>query len=168
MSGYITKSLQPEIELLEKIDDMNNGEYTDEARDALAYDLTIAHDNSIETLDRYAKAVKFAESQIDMIDAEISRLKKRQARFKAMQYSVEGYIQDYLELSGQRKIEAGTFTLSLIKSTALIIDDEALIPDKFKHSIITTKIDKNELKSALKLESIEGVRLEDRDNLQIK
>jgi len=168
MSGYITKSLQPEIELLEKIDDMNNGEYTDDERDALAYDLTIAHDNSIETLDRYAKAVKFAESQIDAINAEIDRLEKRQTRFKAMQYSVEGYIQAYMELSGQRKIEAGTFTLSLRKSTALIIDDESLIPDKFKHSIITTKIDKNELKAALKLESIDGVRLKDRDSLQIK
>ena len=79
-------------------------------------------------------------------------------------------IMEAMENLGVKKIETETGTFTIRKnSPALIIENEELVPDKFKTIVQETKIEKNEIKKALKEgEEIKGVRLESSQSLLIK
>ncbi len=79
-------------------------------------------------------------------------------------------IMEAMENLGVKKIETETGTFTIRKnSPALIIEDENLVPEKFKTIVQETKIEKNEIKKALKEgEEIKGVRLESSQSLLIK
>ena len=79
-------------------------------------------------------------------------------------------IMEAMENLGVKKIETETGTFTIRKnSPALIIENEELVPDKFKTIVQETKIEKNEIKKALKEgEEIKGVRLESSQSLLVK
>ena len=79
-------------------------------------------------------------------------------------------IMEIMENLGTKKIETITGSFTVRKNqAALVIEDENLIPGKFKTIFQETKIEKKELKEALKKgEEIGGVRLESSQSLLIK
>jgi len=62
----------------------------------------------------------------------------------------------------------GTLTFKTRKSSSLIIENEELIPKKYKTQIITTKIDKAQIKKDLKNEDIPSAYIMENFNLMIK
>ena len=59
--------------------------------------------------------------------------------------------------------------LSYRKSEAVVLTDEAVIPDEYKKEKLTVSIDKTEIKKALKAGTeVPGAVIEVRQNLQIK
>ena len=63
---------------------------------------------------------------------------------------------------------AGTHTFKTRKSTTLVIDNEELVPKKYIKTVITTKIDKAQIKKDLKTEEIPSCYLMENKNLMIK
>ena len=64
--------------------------------------------------------------------------------------------------------ETGTFTIRN-NTPALVIDNESLIPNRFITIVQTNKIEKNEIKKAIKNgEDVAGVHLENSESLLIK
>jgi hypothetical protein len=62
----------------------------------------------------------------------------------------------------------GTITFKTRKSSSLIIENEELIPKKYKTQIVTTKIDKAAIKKDLKNEDIPSAYIQENFNLMIK
>jgi len=54
------------------------------------------------------------------------------------------------------------------KSTSVAIDDETMIPDDYFKVEEVRKLDKKALKEVLKTENVEGVHLEESQNIQIR
>lgn len=102
---------------------------------------------------------------------EISRYYAEKSKeTKDKKDTLKKMIMETMENLGVKKIETATGTFTIRKNApALIIEDDRLIPEKFKTIVQETKIEKNEIKKALKDGAeIEGVRLESSQSLLIK
>ena len=115
----------------------------------------------------YVEIIKTKEAVNMAIDIEIKRL---QALKKQNSTSVT-FLKDRLlaavELFGD--IETGLIKIGKRKSESLTVFDAALIPTKFKVQVITEKVEKLEIKKALKNgEKVDGVELIINQNLTIK
>lgn len=102
---------------------------------------------------------------------EISRYYAEKAKeTKDKKDAFKRMIMETMENLGVKKIETATGTFTIRKNApALIIEDNRLIPEKFKTIVQETKIEKTEIKKALKDGAeIEGVRLESSQSLLIK
>ena len=62
----------------------------------------------------------------------------------------------------------GTITFKTRKSSSLIIENEELIPKKYKTQVVTTKIDKAQIKKDLKNEDIPSAYIQENLNLMVK
>ena len=96
--------------------------------------------------------------------------KEKSVRFKEKKDNLKKLIKATMEHLGVRKIETVTGSFSIRKNApSLIIENEALIPKEFITIIQTEKVEKNEIKKALKDgKEINGVRLENSESLIVK
>lgn len=69
---------------------------------------------------------------------------------------------------GIEKLECHAGTISYRRSTAVEITDELLIPNEYKTTVETIKIDKMALKKALKDSDVLGAVLINNKNIQVK
>ena len=102
---------------------------------------------------------------------EISRYYAEKSKeTKDKKDTLKRMIMEAMENLGVKKIETATGTFTIRKNApALIIEDDRLIPEKFKTIVQETKIEKTEIKKALKDGAeIEGVRLESSQSLLVK
>ena len=102
---------------------------------------------------------------------EISRYYAEKSKeTKEKKDALKKMIMETMEKLGVKKIETSTGTFTIRKNApALIIEDDRLIPGKFKTVAQETKIEKAEIKKALKEgEEIKGVRLESSQSLLVK
>ena len=154
------------IQLLEAIAE-NEGELTPE----LLAQLEINDANISERSEFLLDARNEALAQIANADAQVARLQL----FKAQAQRGIDAIDTQLKTAVLRVgiINAGTYKVSLRKSTAVVIKDATDIAEAYCSYKEPTagkwEPDKNKLKKALVAgESIPGVMLEERENLQIK
>lgn len=117
-------------------------------------------ETKLENLEYLKREIK---SNADSLADEIKRL---QARKKSFENQVEKLksLQEYL-LQGE-KLKTNKFTFSYRKSESIEVEDEDLIPDEFK--IITYKIDKTNLKKALKEDEIKGAKIIEKRSLVVR
>lgn len=154
------------IQLLEAIA-INEGELTPE----LAEQLEINDANISERAEFLLDTRNEASTQMAQADAQIARLQD----FKAQAQRGIDAIDNQLKAAVLRlgNLNAGTYKVSLRKSTAVIIKDDAEVPYIYCKWVEPTEgkyiADKALLKKALGAgESVPGVVLEERENLQIK
>ena len=121
-----------------------------------------------EKVDNIIKFQRNIELTVNSIDNEITRLKVLKERFQSKQDRLLDYVKYSMEKHDIEKINTGLFVLSLRKSTAVIIEDESLIPAEFINVKTTTSIDKMSIAKRLKIDTVPGAKLETRKNLQIK
>ena len=102
---------------------------------------------------------------------EISRYYAEKSKeTKEKKEALKIMIMETMEKLGVKKIETSTGTFTIRKNApALIIEDDRLIPWEFKTIVQQTKIEKAEIKKALK-DGVEigGVRLESSQSLLVK
>lgn len=102
-----------------------------------------------QKVEGYCQVLKELQADFEKFDAEEKRLAARKNTVKNGIDRMKNSLLEFLKVSGQSKIEAGTFTVSLSKSEATKIIDESLIPTEFKISQ-PDKIDKTAIKNAIK------------------
>jgi hypothetical protein len=80
-----------------------------------------------------------------------------------------GYVLRVLKQRDGQLLRGHNTTFFVRHSEALIIDDPNLVPDRWKQVTVETHVSKDPVKRAIKAgESIPGVHIEVRDNLQRK
>ena len=140
----------------------NGGELTPELEQALL----ITEENLNQKAEGYCKAIAIYNGQAATLDEEIKRLT---AKKKVAENAVARMKDALMQVLQLEKINAGTFTISTRKSKSLEVLDEALIPEKYKETVTTIKVDKNAIKDAIKNGAeIEGVELKENKSIQIK
>lgn len=112
-----------------------------------------------DKVESYCKIIKQLQSDAEMYGAEIARLK---ARKKTAENGIERMreaLLTYLEMSGQDKVKAGTFSVSVSQTQKLSITEGAKIPPEYL-VIQPPEVDKNGLKKAIKGGAVfEGIEL---------
>lgn len=101
--------------------------------------------------------------------AEINRLSERKQHAEKLVERLQNYMYSALQAAGQRKIKAGTFNVSIAKSTpAVYITDEKAIPaEYFKQP--APVLDKTKLKEALRTgQQVPGAELVQGEHVNIR
>lgn len=147
---------------IEKIAVDQEGELTPEQWDALVN----AQLSGIEQTKKLVSYVRHLEQFIEDAKEEKTRINDLQKRAENRIENIKKYVLPYIEQRGP--IDAGTFKLSVRKSSRVDIDDNFNNPD-YCEQIISYKPDKNKIKDAIKSGSnIPGARLLNYNTLQIK
>ena len=102
-----------------------------------------------EKVEGYCQVIKELQSDIDKFKAESDRLVARAKTAKNGIERMKTSLLAFLTASGQSKVKAGTFAVSISKSEQTHIVDEAAIPPLFK-TPQPDKIDKTAIKTAIK------------------
>ena len=117
----------------------------------------------------YAKVIANIQSDADVIDQEIKRLKAmKESKDRAISRLKEALRQAML-VSAIDKIESPLFKLSLRRSEAVEVDVVEALPSEFVNVKNLVTADKIAIKEAIKRgENVFGARLIENFNLQIK
>lgn len=100
-----------------------------------------------EKIEGYCQVIKNLQADLDMFKAEADRIADRMKPIKNNIDRMKESLLAFLKASGQDKVKAGTFAVSIGTSKATNILDEALIPNQYKTVETVIKIDKNAIKS---------------------
>lgn len=101
-----------------------------------------------EKIEGYCHVIKELQSDYDKYKAESDRLSARMKTAKNGIDRMKDSLLTFLNASGQNKVKAGTFTVSIGTSKQTNILDEALIPAEYK-TPQPDKIDKTAIKKAI-------------------
>lgn len=146
---------------------LESGELTHEIETALAINESELQGKAIA----YAYIIKEADSTIDVIDAEIARLTALKQAEKKKSERLKETISNAMKMYGITEVKSETLKLSFRKSEACVgevhfteLTDEfiTVVPESRKPNLTA-------IKAALKEgRAVDGYRIEERQNLQIK
>lgn len=118
-----------------------------------------------------AHVIRNLESMADAIKAYEAQQAERRKTFEARAERLREYLANCMQGIGREKLETPSVSLSFRKSSAVVVDDQSLIPPAFMRQPepLPPSPDKKALGDALKAgQEVPGARLEHRKNLQIK
>ena len=101
-----------------------------------------------EKIEGYCQVIKELQGDLDKYKTEADRLTSRMKTAKNNIDRMKESLLTFLKVSGQDKVKAGTFAVSIGTSKATNILDEALIPTEYK-TPQPDKIDKTAIKKAI-------------------
>ena len=118
--------------------------------DEQAYNDTMEGIGADEKLEDYIYVIKQYEADNVTIKTEIDRLKTNKEKNDKAIDRMKKAVVDFMNATGQKKANAGTFKLSLRKSESTVITDETKIPSEYLVPQ-PPKVDKTAIKKAIKL-----------------
>jgi len=141
----------------------NDGEISEEQLKALVE----AQTASVVQIEKLCQYIRHLELGAEACKAEEERIRTMRNRADNRVASIKTYLTPYIEKHG--KFEAGTFTLSLRKSSRLKLEDGISVPSEFVRVVESVSVDKDGMKKAIKAGAhIDGAYIEDHYSLQIK
>lgn len=121
-----------------------------------------------EKIEGYCQVIKELQGDLDKFKAEADRIAARMKTTKNGIDRMKDSLLAFLKASGQDKVKAGTFGVSIGKSEQTNILDEALIPAEFKIPQ-PDKIDKTAIKNAIKNgEAVSGAEILINESVRIR
>jgi len=155
----ISKEYQLALIELEGLDD----EFVKDTLDGLKGTLELKSTN-------VAKYVQNLFASATAIDTAMKQMADRKKALENKANRIKKYLKDNMEASGIHKIECPEFVISIKNNPPkLIIGEEQLVPAKFKKKVVTTTIEKNEIKKLLSSgKSVSGCKLISETRLEIK
>lgn len=129
--------------------------------------LLLSRDEKIENTGCYIKNLL---SDIEQLKAEEKSLKERRQTKEKKVERLKKYLADSMLLFGDKKFETPRVALSFRKSKQVEIDEDVVLPEEFIKVKVEKSPDKTKLKDAIlkQGESFEGVRIIEKENLQLK
>jgi TolA-binding protein len=114
-----------------------------------------------EKLESYVYVQKNLEAEIDAFKAEIERMTERKKSLEAQVERLKNAQIAFMQASGQKSANAGTFKLTMRENKSVEITDEAAIPSEYVTEIpASTRPDKKAMLAALKAGmEIKGAKL---------
>jgi len=148
---------------IESLVEQMEGELTPEIEEALNInekDLSIKGESYIIMLEKMHAAIEFNKRYKEQAEANIKRIQKAKDR-------LEKNLLDAAVIFGE--FDAGIHTVGIRKSDSLVIVDEEKIDNKYKKVKVTESWDIAGMKKAYKAgEKVDGVELQEKNNLKIK
>jgi hypothetical protein len=134
---------------------------TDEQRVECQAEIERYVDAQIHKVDSFCRFLSHLDSQVDLAEKEIKRLKLREMAFTNLQERLEKYAIFVLQRNNLKKLEGDTATLTLRTNTpAVEVDDLSAVPPEFKTIKQEVVPDKRAIKAAIKSgESVPGAHL---------
>ena len=153
---------EEQIALMNAIEEAE-GELTPE----LEAQLAINEDNFIAKSNDYTKMIQYYKGFAEQAKAEKMRVAALQQQAERNVERMTNMLVTAMQAFGRDKVTTDTAILSLRHSQALIVDDEAAIPNEFK--TFEVKVDKTGIKTAIKAgNAINGAHIQENVSLQIK
>lgn len=119
--------------------------------------------------DNIACYIKDLTALNDSIKAEKTALDERMKANDRKIEALKTYLSNALQAANMEKIETARNMISFRKSKAVVIGDEAIVPEQYIKTVLTTKIDKKGIGDALKTGiTVPGCYIEEKKNIQIK
>lgn len=139
------------------------GELTPEIEEAML----ITEENFISKAEAYGATISEYDAQAEACAQEIKRLQAFKKTCENVSKRMKERISDAMMTFDMDKVTAGTFRFSFRKSTAVVVENEELIPEEYFRTERT--ICRKELMDALKAgEVIAGAMIETRQTLQMR
>lgn len=139
------------------------GELTPEIEEAML----ITEENFISKAEAYGATISEYDAQAEACAQEIKRLQAFKKTCENVSKRMKERISDAMMTFDKDKVTAGTFRFSFRKSTAVVVENEELIPEEYFRTERT--ICRKELMDALKAgEIIAGAMIETRQTLQMR
>lgn len=139
------------------------GELTPEIEEAMM----ITEENFISKAEAYGATISEYDAQAEACAQEIKRLQAFKKTCENVSKRMKERISDAMMTFDKDKVTAGTFRFSFRKSTAVVVENEELIPEEYFRTERT--ICRKELMYALKAgEVIAGAMIETRQTLQMR
>ena len=121
-----------------------------------------------EKIESYCHVIKELQGDFEKFKAEADRLTARMKTAKNGIDRMKDSLLTFLRLSGQSKVKAGTFTVSIGTSKQTNILDEQLIPTEFK-TPQPDKIDKTAIKKAIESgQAVNGAEKKKKESVRIR
>ena len=121
-----------------------------------------------EKVEGYCQVLKELQADLDKFKAESDRLAARMKTTKNGIDRMKESLLVFLKASGQSKVKAGTFTVSIGTSKQTNIVDESLIPSEFKIPQ-PDKIDKTAIKKVIESgDIVSGAELQINESVRIR
>jgi hypothetical protein len=150
------------IQQIENYADAQDGVITDEQMELLVK----AQTTSLDKLGKLANYVSFLESFQDAAKSEIDRLYQRKVAAAGRVESIKRFLLPYIQEHGATN--AGLHRISIRKSEGIVLEDGFANP-LYCEVVTTLKPDKKKIKESIKNGTeVQGAKLEQRDNVQIK
>jgi hypothetical protein len=139
------------------------GELTPEIEEAML----ITEENFISKAEAYGATISEYDAQAEACAQEIKRLQAFKKTCENVSKRMKERISDAMMTFDKDKVTAGTFRFSFRKNTAVVVENEELIPEEYFRTERT--ICRKELMDALKAgEVIAGAMIETRQTLQMR
>jgi hypothetical protein len=160
MNIYDIDRISQEIEALALESD---GELSDE----MYQKLVEAETQNIDQLTHLIEYIRSLELKISACDEEIKRIYAQKDHTDKCINGIKKYITPHI--IKHRKMQVGTFTLSVRKSESVVIIDENKIPLNFMNKVEWFTPIKAAIKAEIKAgKNVPGAELKENQNLQIK
>lgn len=128
--------------------------------------LVMAQTQSIEKLTKLVRYVKYLDGFQELAKSEIDRLQKQKKTAENRVESIKKYLLPYIQQHGP--FQSGVHRISLRKSEGVVLDEGFNNPEYCK-VVTTTTPDKLKIKESIRAGiQVEGAKLEQRENVQIK
>lgn len=149
--------------LLNAMLEETGGELTPEIEEAML----ITEENFISKAEAYGATISEYDAQAEACAQEIKRLQAFKKTCENVSKRMKERISDAMMTFDKDKVTAGTFRFSFRKSTAVVVENEELIPEEYFRT--ERSICRKELMDALKAgEVIAGAMIETRQTLQMR
>jgi len=142
------------------------GEVSEQELQEYLDSLEIQIEDKVKNVFAYSKNL---ELYGNAIEDEIKRLKDLKKGYINRAEALKKYISYCMLKNGIKSVDTKIARFSFLKSTAVNIVNEELIPEQFMVTKTTVQPDKTAIKKAIKAgEEVPGALLDERDNLQIR
>lgn len=150
--------------LINEMLEANGGELTPEIEEAMQ----ITEENFLEKAEAYGATIAEYDAQTEVIAAEIKRLTAYKKTCENVSKRMKERMAEAMQAFNTDKVTAGTFRFSFRKSTAVVVENEDMIPEEFFKTERT--LDKRALMDALKGDEyfITGAKLVTRKSIQMR
>lgn len=135
--------------------------------DEQTFNDTVEGMGAIEKVEGYCQIINQLKAESSVFKAEIDRLNKRKKTLDNRIEWLKNQLLHFYQSNGSKKINAGTFTVTVRKSEFVDISDESKIPKKY----CTVKVspDKTAIKNALEQGiKVRGAVISSRESVQIR
>lgn len=114
-------------------------------------------------------AILGMDRRAQLMKDQLRRFRERIGIVEQNAQYLRTYLQHGLESTGKKRLETPAFSMSLRKTTAVIITDEEEVPSQLTRTTTSTAPDKNAIKAMLLAhEEVPGAELEHRTTLLIR
>lgn len=136
--------------------------------DEQTYSDTLEGMGAVDKCENYCKIIKQFQGDIEMYKTELARLQNRKKTAENAIERMKDTLVKFMTDSGQKKLDAGLFTVSTSTSRAVNITDVSLIPSDFLIAQ-PAKVDKENIKKALLAgQEITGAELLENTGVRIR